>query len=428
LSEAAAAAPLSGLVQRFVESVATARKPLDARDYFGPYITNTIEVARSKGIELWNQRADDYKARQEVIDDVNVQLAFEQRKYGDRAKGYEELLHDVVLWHFVRDKRPVTVESPLDAQYWIVTVDYRYLAFDSYKRRDRTGEPPVCLHPTALAHVLQFWVPRTPEFEEAVLRGLRFLFLPQQFDPAVERVTVRILEALARFEGVQDLSSETVARILMSEGLRQRLLLEPAAETQVELIREALIQEEARLRRELTATRTEVDRLTGELQSKEGAVVELKRRLEETERRAKELEHRVVDEVRAREEILDRLTRLEAEQRDKAARQERQRYMLIWLASPTLLLLVGVILAWWAGDVSTWPIGQIWGRPLMVLLLVSALVWLEAADRRGSSSRVISDTRVFKVLHRIKNWVLAVFSAVLLGVIGNAVWDWIKRP
>lgn len=428
LAEAAATVPLSGLVQRFVESTARARKPLDPRDYFDPYITNTIEIAKSKGIELWNQRADDYKARQDVIDDVSVQLAFEQRKYGDRAKGYEELLHDVVLWHFVHDKRPARVESPLDAQYWIATVDYRYLGFDAYKRRDRKGEPPVCLHPTALAHVLQFWVPRTPEFEEAVLHGLRFLFLPQQFDPAVERVTVRILEALARFEGVEDLSSETVARILMNDGLRQRLLLEPAAGAQVELIREALIQEEARLRTELTAARTEVNRLTGELQSKEGTVVELKQRLEETERKAKELERQLGDEVRRREEILDRLTRLEAEQRDKASRQEFRRYLVTWVASPVLLLLVGAVLAWLTRDVSIWPIGQIWGRPLLALLLASALAWLEAADRRGSSSRAISDTRVFKVLHRIKNWIRAGLGAILLGVVGNAVYEWIKRP
>jgi hypothetical protein len=77
----------------------------------------------------------------------------------------------------------VQVESPTEAKYWVVTVDYRFLGFDEYKRQNTTASIPIVVHPTTLIQLLQLWVPRTQEFEEAIVRSLRFAFLFHEFDP-----------------------------------------------------------------------------------------------------------------------------------------------------------------------------------------------------------------------------------------------------
>src|SRR5262249_5300685 len=156
----------------------------------------------------------------------------------------------VVLWYFIRDKRPPHVESPLEATYWVVTVDYHFLGFDAFRRRNSTRQVPICVHPTALIQMLQFWLPRTTEFEQAVLGSLRWPFLFQDFDPQAERVIIRILEALARFENVGDLPREVVANILLDDALRNKLSVERDVEKRVEFVKEALIKQTERIQNE----------------------------------------------------------------------------------------------------------------------------------------------------------------------------------
>lgn len=155
-----------------------------------------------------------------------------------------------MLWHFVKDKRPTYLESPLDAHYWIVTIDYRFMAFDAYKRGKKGL--PICMLPTALAQMLRFWVPRTDTLDESVVASLRLPFLFLEFDPEAEKVTIMILKTLSRFENVEDLPVETVTNIVLNEALRERMQTSPDEEKQIELIREALIEEHTRLRKHLS--------------------------------------------------------------------------------------------------------------------------------------------------------------------------------
>ena len=132
--------------------------------------------------------------RQDVIDDIVDRQKFEKIKYKERAKTYEQLKHDIVLWHLVKERRSAALNLPLEAGNWVVTVDYRLLGFDAYKRRYSPSKIPVCIHPSALLQMLQFWVPRTSQFEEAMLGALRLPLLFHDFDPDVEAITMRILE------------------------------------------------------------------------------------------------------------------------------------------------------------------------------------------------------------------------------------------
>ena len=231
------------ITQKFQKLAAASQRPIDAREYFGPFVKNLIAILRSKGVELFNQDLAPYKKRQDVIDDLLDRLRFEKNKYGSRSKPYEQLEHDCVLWHFVKDKRPVRTESPLETVYWIVTVDYRYLGFDAYLTRKAESAIPVCLHPAMLAQLLQFWVPRSVEFESALLSAMRLPLLFHEFDSNAEVVTIQILEALSRFENIGDLPKETVKTILVNDALRQRIAAEHDIKKQIELVREAVIEE-----------------------------------------------------------------------------------------------------------------------------------------------------------------------------------------
>jgi|SRR5215469_8492882 len=102
---------------------------------------------------------------------------------------------------------------------------------------------PLCVHPTSLIQLLQFWVPRTKEFEEAILGSLRLPFLFQELDVEAERMSLRILKGLGLFEGSNEISEQTITQVILNEDLRSRLQSEHSKEEDIELIRGALIAE-----------------------------------------------------------------------------------------------------------------------------------------------------------------------------------------
>jgi hypothetical protein len=279
LAEAALEIDLSGVARKFVEFSAVAGQPLTADTYFEPYLSDLIPTLRYKDVTFFNDSMKQYSVRQDVIDDILEQLAYGKKRFGPRAKSYAQLKHDVVLWHFVSDKRPARVESPIEATFWIVTIDYHYLGFDEFKRSKTDGLIPVCLHPTSLIQMLQFWLPRTQEFEEAILDSLRLPLLFQEFDSSAEKVTVRILETLARFENADQLPKEVVGNILVNRALRQELALEPDRQKQVDLITGALVEENQRVQSELRASSEEIGRLASELDQSRNEIGQLKEQL-----------------------------------------------------------------------------------------------------------------------------------------------------
>ena len=211
----------------------------------------------------------------------------------ERQKSYEAVAHDVILWHLVKDKRPAYVESPLDAKDWILTVDFRLIRFDERKlRTSRIKHIPLCLHPTSLIQLLQFWVPRTQKFEEAVLGSMRLPFLFQEFDAQAERISLTIISRLGRFEGSETIPQQTLVNVALNDSLRDRISHKQSEEEQSELVRDALV-EEMRLQKqqkeaeskELEATlkskKAESVSLQEQVTKKDKTVAEISRQLEE---------------------------------------------------------------------------------------------------------------------------------------------------
>lgn len=246
----------SGILKKYFDKCISQKSMIDLDNYFDPYLTNFTVSIRQKGLELFNdKRLANYSTKQKVIDDLLVQTRYRlnRLKESHQLNNYTELelqyaerriedklKHDIQLWHIIQDKRPYT-DSPKDISDWIVTLDYGLLSFDRYKQKiDKTVKIGVCLHPNDLISMLQFWVPRTQNFENAILGNLRLPFLFKETDSDGEKVSLKILEALSFYAGSGDFSSEQIVEILTNNVIRQKIKPSSTVENNAELIKEEI--------------------------------------------------------------------------------------------------------------------------------------------------------------------------------------------
>jgi predicted O-linked N-acetylglucosamine transferase (SPINDLY family) len=83
--------------------------------------------------------------------------------------------------------------------------------------------------------------------EEAILNSFQLPLVSNEFDSDAERVTIDILETLARYKGIEGLPSKTVERIIVSDALRDKIKTETDTKKKSEFIHEAVIQENQKL-------------------------------------------------------------------------------------------------------------------------------------------------------------------------------------
>src|SRR6266478_2522520 len=424
LAHAALEMDLSAIAQRFVEFSKGAGQPIYAEAYFRPYLSDLIPTLRGKQVELFNESMKPFSMRQDVIDDILQQQRHERRRYGDNAKSYEQLRHDVVLWHFVTEKRPVRVESPVEATFWIVTVDYHFLGFDLYKRADQDASIPVCLHPTSLIQLLQFWLPRTQEFEEAILDSLRLPLLFQEFDSSAERVTVRILETLARFEKVEQLSTSVVGNILVNQALRQEIALEPDIQKQVDLVRGALVEENEKARKHLERASEEKERLTLEVSDKNREIDELKAKLAEQGEQTRSLEEKLERSRNGGDPERASGTKVVSPHHDHGAKMQVFYFFLTSLILlPFLLLASSFCLRWLHNPFDPW-------KARIVVSGCMSFLWVILVDWFGGRSEAVRSWSVYVKFHKFRIWLLGLIGFVIgweiIERVGGIALDWIK--
>ncbi len=293
-SGAALQVGISGISARFFSERKERGGQLTADDWFDPYLNDFVLMARAAGIELFNEKLDEYGTREDVVDDIVSLMNYEKNSLPEgRRKSYEKVAHDVILWHLIKDKRPAYVESPLDAQDWILTVDFRLIRFDEHKLKTSESNIPLCLHPTSLIQLLQFWVPRTQEFEEAVLGGLRLPFLFQEFDAKAERISLDIIKQLGRFEGSETIPQETLVNVIMNDSLRSRINTGQPEREEIDLVRDALV-EEVRLQAQQKEAKSK--ELEATLKSKEAAFVSLQKQATAKDKTVAELSRQLNEE------------------------------------------------------------------------------------------------------------------------------------
>lgn len=443
MARAALTQPLSSIATKFFD--AAAKSPgLTASAFFRPYIDDLRTILRDKGIAVLEAHPSVYTQRQDVVDDVLSQQQFEGHNVQeDKRKSYEALLHDVVLWHAVKDRRPDDADTPFEVEYWAVSVDWRLIGFDRNKRSANASKLPVVLHPSNLVQLLQFWIPRTEELEGSLVDSLQLPLFFQSFDLEDEKATVKVLEAISRYENVGDIPEQTLKVVLANQVLRGRLRDADASNDEVfNLVREELLTHHKEAIEALgqtqstlttTVTSLEAERKTREqseksLQEANFQLADAKALANEATGRANAAEDRAVA-AEASRIAYEQSTSFELNQRDAIALAAkaslvRQRYVIGVVIAPAV---VGLLIGWWMPRVlptllnaalEPWSlvVGSI---PLAVAFIVSPLL--------TAKHELLQHWWLANVVNYVgKKAILAPLALAIAAIFQGSIWDGLK--
>ena len=441
-SKAALNNGMSGLVLKFFSERLRLGGNLTAEEWFEPYLKDFITIANSKGISIVNENMDRYSKRPDVINDISdIQSHEEKYRTKKKVKSYGAIAHDMVLWHFVNDKRPTYIESPIDAEDWILTVDFRLIGFDEHKKRHLYNKVPLCIHPTSLIQLLQFWVPRTKEFEEAMLGSMRLPFLFQEFDAEAERTSLRILKCLSRYNERDDIPEQTITNILLNEELRSRLQSDKNGidSTEIALIRDALL-EEANAKADFEAANARallekvisqdsvLNDLETQLRKKDEAVEELRTTFFTSEAQYKSNNDKLSNEVKKLNAIVT------ATEEEKKRRLVNVKYIICLVC-----LVISAALAAWLTDhlFSRHEIAKIFGiKFLDSVIAVLVLCFLHfVLEIVINKNKIIAQLWLHKQSKKLRkrllySVILVVFISVFCNLYSNMIlenWESLKK-
>jgi hypothetical protein len=386
-------------------------------------------LLENKGVQIWYESTEDFEKDGKVRSDIDGQLHFQKISPSVRAKTWQELQHDVMLWNFVNKQRAVGVTNPLRARYWVVTIDESLRVFDGYKKKVTRSDIELCIGPTQFVQMLQLWVPRSIELEQVVLGSLRLPLLATPFTPGAESAIMQILSVMSTLESIEQMSVEEISGYLANQALRQRMVEEPNIEKQRQLLREAMIEQNKKLSIERDEALRTVDQYKSSLESSDTKLVALQEQLRKQQADAAAAE----STVNAERTILEaRLAALEqsAEQQKskKLERDAKNRFLIIYGSSLVCCLVVAVALTialtnW--SQVRAIPqleiLAQIESWKLILgifCLLLIVLLWL--SDWYIAKRPVLLQWPLCIWIRRVRNRLFFILSSIVLGVAGNA--------
>lgn len=287
----------SGIIKKYFQKCYEKQRILDLEDYFDPYLDNFTVNIRKKGLEIQQDKMDKYSTDQRVVDDLieQVDYRFERNEKSGKYRGlseeekklkwlniYDKFNHDCQLWHYVKDKRPAYIDSTKDIVNWILTLDFNFLEYDKYKQnKNGNNKISVCLHPNEFISMLQFWVPRTEKFENAILGNFRLPFLFKEVDGESEKVSIEILRAISQYEDSERFNSELVAEILTNKALRQKIKVSNNVEENALLIKEELFKKYEATKQLLNQEKEKKEGLANELILVKNEIGSLTKRIEQ---------------------------------------------------------------------------------------------------------------------------------------------------
>jgi len=426
LARAARRAGLSGVAAKYILECEKAGEPIDLEAYFNPYLRNLVQVCRRKGVELYNENTTPYKTRQDVVDDINNQLEFYESRAEERSYGQVE--HDMIVWHFVRDRRDEYVESALTARYWILTVDYGLLGFDSARKRAGGGPVPLCVHPSTLIQLLQLWVPRTTAVEEALVGTLRMPLFFEEFDVQAERVTLKILKTLSRYQNVQDLDEETVSATLMDDAFRARIDQQEDEDENLALVTDAIVKENARKAERVKEAEREAKTYASQLEDTEKKLKEVYDELHSEAEKRQESERALGEQREQGDKLLAKVRELESTFKTQGRESDQRRFIVKYAFILGGAVIGGGLLSWLlapAMSVSYHRFG------IFALALIFFAVE-HFAHEEARECESISDTTAFSGYARVR-WVIqglaiAVGAVIFLVEAYRAIMPLFEQP
>lgn len=411
---------LSGITKKFIERARTGENRISAEEYFEPYVSNLLDVVRNNGIELYNTNIDKVSQKQEVIDDIENQKEYEKRTRGEEnTKSHEVIKHDIVLWHIVGDKRVSVSESPIDAGFWVTTLDYRLMQFDRHKINSGVTRLPRCVHPSTLIQMLELWSPQSQAIDNAVFSGIRSL-LPEDFDPEAEQATVDILQALSRYENIDDLSEDSIASVMMDKALRSRVGESEDFEESMELVEETLLGKLEEAKSAAGEKESQVEELSDEVDRLRRQREELKRELRKEKKAIGEYENKLDAQDQRNEKLRDRVDNIEKRARVNRYWRRRLAFSLSFIAFFVLAIWIGIEPV--GSQVATHlKLPQNLSSGVCSVLLSFGIVFTH--NRFGRRIESISKWSVFGILEKLESWGRWVIGGTLIGVISNFLYN-----
>ena len=415
MSNAALSAPLSGIAARFFRA-ANDSPGLTTNVFFDPYLNGLKQILEAKKVSVLEAHPSVYNIRQDVIDDVMGQLDREQNYLPEnRHKSYEAWLHDVVLWHVINDHRSSVHNSPFDVEYWAVSIDWRLITFDRTKRDTLKLPVPTVLHPTNLIQLLQFWLPRSESLEATLVDSLRLPLFFRDFDAEDERATIKILQALSRYENIDDLPESSIPPLLANQALRNRLKEGDIADDQmIALVREELLIEHNRALANLAQKEDALKEVTQDLKQVRLTATSVAEKLTE----AQSVEQALSKALKQSEETLSaeksERQRLAQLNEDYLLSVKKNNFLFFYFVIPLVLTLLSGALATffiaWSANL------KIYAITLSIVLPILGAVW--------ASESYLNKTPVLNTwwFARLFKWTRAlIVSAFLLAII--AIWQ-----
>lgn len=410
---------LTGMAGALLRAAAKSEQTLTAKSMFEPYVQSLTAILKKRGITVSTASLAEIKRRSDVIADIDAQLAAQDRSPGTRPKARLQVEHDVALWHYVNGQRPTRVDTPSDAGVWIVTEDGRFAAFDAYKQGasgvPTAGRIPICLQPLGLVQILQFWLGRSARVEEALVGAFRLSMLSRSFDPASEHATITILQAISRFENVDDLTPDAITHLLMNSALRTRLGQVENVSQREQLVRDELLSEFRRLSDEVERARKAQPELDARLAVERAASDKAVR--EERERRVS-AEGRLTDSQVNEQRLSGRVASLES-------REARRDFRTKWVALPLVLaaaLVVVTIIYMARNSVPyNWRIG-------VPIFLVGSWVWTAFLRWKFKGDDTIGAYWLYRAIARAQGLIAAFVVGISYGVLGNLATDGWWKP
>lgn len=404
---------------------------LSSSAYFDPFISDLRTILRGKNIHILDPQSM-INMRQDVVDDTLAEQARENSEVPEsRRKGYEKILHDVVLWHAVNDRRNGSAADPFDVEYWGVTVDWSLIGFDRRKRGAGVNRLPVLLHPSSLLQLMQFWVPRTQSLEEGLVDSLRLPLLFQSFDPVDERATIRVLEVISRFENVEDIPESTLRLVLANQALRARLKDVTASNDEIfELVREELIAEHKETVERLGEARSQLGVTQGALERQGGELLAMQERLHETQQLQVDAEGAAAvarAEIKVRQDEVAAGKIREGSLEGAVRSQERLLFLVLFLVVPVILGVTVSVTG------SVLLLDEKFGHLTRVFFCVAGFLVPSAlafciAPWYIKGRKNLSDWAISRCVAWVgKKFVLLPIGLAIAGIFQGAVWDSVKN-
>ena len=210
-----------------------------------------------------------------------------------------------------------------------------------------------------------------------------------------------------------------------------------SAEEQFETVKEAVVGKERELQVELDQQKTRASKLEKERLQQESALNKTEVQLEqsfverdrlsgqlaaEQERQQRELAH-LKEGLIKQDSVIERLKEsLDNSEANARSVREYEGFVRQWVLVPIPILLSLAVLVVWA--VRQLGIESVYMTSGGLMALVSA-AWMGLAYRRGESLDSVRRTSKFMMFKRITKGLGALLIVLVVGIVGNGIWDWV---